>query len=81
MAQHRIPMTLSLPSEIARQFGKLAKEEAKNKSELFRDMFRAFQQQRSEREFLDLQRYGAAQAVAKGVLTEDDVDRIVKEGR
>ena len=81
MTQHRVPVTLSLPQGIARQFVKLAKEEAKNRSELFRDMFRVFQQQRSEREFLDIQRYGVAQARAKGVLTEDDVERIVREGR
>ncbi len=81
MAHHRIPVTLSLPPGIARQFGKLAKEEDKNKSELFRDMFRTFQQYRSEREFLELQRYGSIKASAKGVLTEEDVERIINEGR
>jgi metal-responsive CopG/Arc/MetJ family transcriptional regulator len=81
MGQNRIPVTLSLPPDLAKQFGKLAKEEAKNKSQLFRDMFRAFQRLRSEREFFELQRYGAEQARKKKILTEAQVEKIVFEGR
>ena len=33
-----VPVTLSLPSELATKFEKLAKAEAKNKSQLFREM-------------------------------------------
>lgn len=81
MGQNRIPLTLSLPPDLARQFARLAKEEAKNKSQLFRDMFRAFQRLRLEHEFFELQRYGARQAKKKTVLTEADVEKLVLEDR
>lgn len=81
MGQNRIPVTLSLPPDLARQFGRLAKEEAKNKSQLFRDMFLAFQRFRSEREFFELQRYGTEQARKKKAFTESDVEKIVLGGR
>ncbi len=81
MAQNRVPITLSIPPDLARQFTKLAKEESKNKSQLFRDMFRAFQRLRQEREFFELQRYGAEQARKKKVLTEADVEKIVFKDR
>jgi hypothetical protein len=54
---------------------------AKNKSQLFRDMFLLYKEQTLEREFFELQRYGTKLARGKGVLTEEDVERIVFEGR
>ena len=77
MGLKRIPITVSVPPDLARKFEKLAKAEAKNKSQLFRDMFRAYQQQRLEEEFFELQRYGAKQARKKGILTEADVEALV----
>jgi len=59
----------------------MAKAEAKNKSQLFREMFRAYEQRRREQEFFDLQRYGARQARQKGVLTEADVEALVFQDR
>ena len=81
MVQKRVPMTVSLPPDLARKFDKLAKIEEKNKSQLFRDMFRAYEQRRLEREFFELQRYGARKARKKGILTEKDVEAIVFENR
>jgi metal-responsive CopG/Arc/MetJ family transcriptional regulator len=79
--QKRVPLTVSLPPNLARDFAKLAQAESKNKSQLFRDMFRTYQQRRQEAEFFELQRYGARQARKKGVLTEEDVDTIVFRDR
>lgn len=81
MAQKRVPLTVSLPPDLAKKFEKTAKTEAKNKSQLFRDMFRTYQQHRLEQEFLELQRYGASQARTKRVLTEADVEALVFQGR
>ena len=81
MDKRRTAMTVSLPPDLARKFDKLAKTEAKNKSQLFRDMFRAYQQDRLEEEFLALQRYGARQARKKGILTEADVEALVFRSR
>lgn len=77
----RVPVTVSLPPDLARKFERWAKAEAKNKSQLFRDMFRAYEQRRVEQEFFELQRYGARQARKKGVLTEADVEALVFQDR
>jgi len=81
MKAKRVPLTVSLPPELAREFDKLAKDETKNKSQLFRDMIRTYQQRRLEQEFLELQRYGARQARKKGILTEADVEALVFQDR
>ncbi|MGH7409935.1 MAG: CopG family ribbon-helix-helix protein [Candidatus Methylomirabilis sp.] len=81
MKPKRVPLTISLPPELAREFDTLAKDQAKNKSQLFREMFRTYQQRRVEQEFLELQRYGARQARKKGVLTEADVEALVFQDR
>src|SRR5881296_3252752 len=44
MQPKRKGITVSLPPDMARQFERLAKAEAKNKSQLFRDMIRVYQQ-------------------------------------
>ena len=81
MKRKRVPLTVSLPAELASKFDKVAKDEAKNKSQLFREMFRTYQQRRVEQEFFELQRYGARQARKKGVLTEADVEALVFKHR
>jgi hypothetical protein len=79
--RRRVAMTISLPPEIADDYEWLAQKEAKNKSQLFRDMFVLYKERTLEQEFLELQRYGAKLAKGKGILTEKDVERIVFEGR
>jgi predicted DNA-binding protein len=81
MKRRRVAMTISLPPEIAENYEKLAQQEAKNKSQLFREMFLFYKAQTLEQEFYDLQRQGAKLARKKGILTERDVERIVFEGR
>lgn len=81
MKRGRVPLTVSVPSELATMFEKLAKAEAKNKSQLFREMVSVYEQRRREEEFLALQRYGAKQARKKGVLTEADVEALVFQDR
>jgi metal-responsive CopG/Arc/MetJ family transcriptional regulator len=74
-------MTISLPPELAEDYERLAQQQAKNKSQLFREMFLLYKEQALEREFFELQRYGTRLAREKGVLTEEEVERIVFEGR
>jgi len=74
-------VTISLSPEIAVEYEKLAKEESKNKSQLFRDMFRLYKKKALENEFFKLQRYGTIKARKKRILTEEDVEKIVFEGR
>ena len=80
MKRGYVPITLSVPSELATKFEKLAKAEAKNKSQLFREMVSVYEQHRREGEFLALQRYGTKQARKKGVLTEADVEALIRLG-
>jgi|LNFM01.2.fsa_nt_gb metal-responsive CopG/Arc/MetJ family transcriptional regulator len=81
MKRTRVPITVSLPSNLAENFERLAKAEAKNKSQLFRDMLTAYERRRREEQFHQLQRYGVKQARKKGVLTEADVEKLVFQGR
>lgn len=81
MKKRRVAMTISLPPEMAREYEKLTKKEVKNKSQLFREMFQFYKKQILQEEFFKMQRYGASLAKEKGVLTEEDVERIVFEER
>lgn len=81
MKRTRVPITVSLPSNLAESFERLANAEAKNKSQLFRDMLTAYERRRREGQFHELQRYGAKQVRKKGVLTEADVEKLVFQGR
>ena len=81
MKRRRVAVTISLPPDIAENYEKLAKKEAKNKSQLFRDMFLLYKARTLEQEFYDLQRRGAKLARKKAILTEKDVERIVFEDR
>jgi len=81
MKRTRVPITVSLPSNLAENFEKLAKAESKNKSKLFREMLTVYERRRREERFHELQRYGVKKARKKGILTEADVDKLVFQGR
>jgi metal-responsive CopG/Arc/MetJ family transcriptional regulator len=81
MKRSRVPVTVSLPSNLAENFERLAKAEAKNKSQLFREMLTIYERRRREEQFHELQRYGVKRARKKGVLTEADVEKLVFQGR
>ena len=80
MKREYVSITVSVPSDLATKFEKLAKAEAKNKSQLFREMVSVYEQRRREIEFLALQRYGGKQARKKGILTEADVEALIRLG-
>jgi hypothetical protein len=68
------------PSNLAENFERLAKAEAKNKSHIFRELFMVYERRRREEQFHELQRYGATKARKKEVLTEADVEKLVFQG-
>jgi len=74
-------LTVSLPPDSARDFERIAEEEGRNKSELFREMLRVYRVWRETQRFESLQRYGAAAARELGIRDEDDVERLVQEFR
>lgn len=81
MKRRRVAITISLPPEIAEEYESLARQQAKNKSQLFREMFLGYKRQTLEQEFFELQRYGTTLAREKRILTEEDVEKLVFEGR
>jgi len=74
-------LTVSLPPESAADFESVAKEEGRNKSELFREMLRIYRSYRESRDFDALQRYGASRARGKGIASEKDIERLIQESR
>ena len=74
-------MSISVPQRLAEELERLAEEEGISKSELFRLMARAYKKERSEEEFLRLQRELAPKAQGLGVTAEEDVDWLVLENR
>jgi predicted transcriptional regulator len=81
MDQRRVALTVSVPPALARKFERLAKVTSKNKSQLFREMFRTYERQMLQEEFYALQRYGTRQARKKGVYTEEEVEALVFQDR
>jgi len=76
----RVAMTVSLPPDIAREYESIAKAKGETKSQLFREMFRLYRQDKLEEEFFTMQRYGFKKA-KEMKLTEKDVEKLVFEGR
>ena len=76
----RIAMTISVPPDIAKEYESMAQMKGETKSQLFREMFSIYRQEKLEGEFLRLQKYGTKKA-KEMKLTEKDIERLVFEGR
>jgi len=74
-------LSISMPQRLAEELERMAEEEGISKSELVRLMARAYKKERSEEEFLRLQRELAPKAQGLGITAEGDVDRLVLEDR
>jgi metal-responsive CopG/Arc/MetJ family transcriptional regulator len=71
-------LAVSVPPEAARDFERVAEEEGRNRSELFREMLRVYLIHRETQTFESLQRYGAARARRAGAVDERDVGRVIR---
>ena len=74
-------LAVSVPPETAADFERIAEQEGRNKSELFREMLRVYRAYQATQTFESLQRYGAAQAARLGIKDEADVERLIQEAR
>ncbi len=81
MARTSKVLAVSVPPETADEFDRLAEREGRNRSELFREMLRVYRIYLETSTFESLQRYGAAQARRRGIRTEADVKRIIRDSR
>jgi metal-responsive CopG/Arc/MetJ family transcriptional regulator len=74
-------VALSVPPESVEAFERIARDEGRNKSELFREMLRVYRAYRETGVFETLQQYGGGRAKAVGVHDEVDVERLIQEVR
>ncbi|MBM4137022.1 MAG: CopG family transcriptional regulator [Nitrospira sp.] len=79
-SRKRIAMTISLPPDIAQEYETIARTKGETKSQLFREMFNLYRQEKLEDEFYRLQKYGGKKA-REMKLTENDIERLIFEGR
>ena len=71
--------TISLPPDLAKQAEDIAKSENRTMSELFREAFRVYQQERTRKWLQEVGEYAATRNPYG--YTEEDVPRLVKEVR
>lgn len=74
-------LTVSLPPQLYEEVERLAKEEHKTKSELFRDMLRVYEDFLDERRWLRIRRRGTDSAKRTDIKTETDIEKLVHEAR
>lgn len=78
--RNRVAMTISLSPDVAREYEAIAKAKGETKSQLFREMFSLYRQQRLEEELSRLQKYGTKKLKEKR-FTEKDIERLVFDNR
>jgi metal-responsive CopG/Arc/MetJ family transcriptional regulator len=81
MARTTRVISISVPEKLAEEIEEMAREEGISKSELFRLMARSYKRERAKDELTRLQSIFAPKLRNKGILTEEDVDRLVFEDR
>lgn len=81
MARTTKTLTVSLPPQLFEEIEKLANEERKTKSELFREMIRVYEDYLDERRWLRLRKLGRETAKRLNITSEKDIERIVREAR
>jgi metal-responsive CopG/Arc/MetJ family transcriptional regulator len=74
-------ITVSVPPALAEDFDRLAEQEGRNRSELFREMLVVYKAYVETRTFESLQRYGAARATRGGIKTAEDVELLIRDAR
>jgi Putative addiction module component len=71
-SRQRAVMTLSVPPLMAAEYRQLAKEKGESASELFREMFTFYKQNKLKKELYELQEYGARRVREVGVSADGD---------
>jgi len=75
-SRQRAVMTLSVPPLMAAEYRQLAREKGESASELFREMFTFYKQNKLKKELYDLQEYGAGKVREMGI-NEDEIERLI----
>jgi hypothetical protein len=69
-------MTISLPPNMAQEYRQLAREKGESASELFREMFAFYKQQKLTKELYEIQSYGAGKVSEMGI-SEEEIEKLV----
>jgi hypothetical protein len=81
MARRAVTIGFSVSPEIEAKISQWAEDEARSKSDLFREMVRLYEREREHRVLEELGTYGEKKAAERGLSTEEDVVRRIKEIR
>ena len=74
-----VKRTISLPPELAAEAEEIARAEGKTLSGVVQDALREARARRLKAELKEIQDFWSAKARAKGVLTEEDLERFLRE--
>ena len=74
-----VKKTISLPAKLAREAEETARDEGKTLSSVIQEALRLSRAERLKREFKASQRYWSRKARARGILTEDDLQKYLNE--
>ncbi len=74
-----VKKTISLPADLARDVEALARAEGKTLSAVIQDALRLAGVERRLQELRDLQGYWSRQAREKGILSEQDLERYLRQ--
>lgn len=81
MSRSTKTLTVSLPPQIFEEVEKLAAQEKKTKSELFRDMVRVYEDYLDENRWRRLKRLGRETARKLNITSEEDIEKLIHEAR
>jgi Arc/MetJ-type ribon-helix-helix transcriptional regulator len=79
MMSRVVKITISLPPQLAEEAEEIARSEGKTVSAVIQDALREKRAQRLTAELRALQDFWSAKARAKGILTEEDLERILRK--
>ncbi|HSW82375.1 MAG TPA: ribbon-helix-helix protein, CopG family [Usitatibacter sp.] len=74
-----VKRTISLPRQLAAEVEEIARSEGKTLSGVVQDALREARARRLMAEFREIQGFWSAKARAKGILTERDLERLLRK--
>jgi predicted transcriptional regulator len=74
-----VKRTISLPPDLAAEAEEIARAEGKTLSGVVQDALREARARRLKTEFREIQDFWSAKAKAKGILTERDLERLLRK--
>lgn len=75
-SRQRAVMSISLPPHMAQEYRQFAREKGETASELFREIFTFYKQQKLKKELYDIQAYGAGK-VSEMRISEEAIEKLI----